>query len=45
LHAYAAALAAAGKRDEALAAQREAIMLRPEVAEYREQLAELMAKK
>jgi tetratricopeptide (TPR) repeat protein len=38
LHAYAAALALAGNRDEAIAAQREAVKLRPEVAEYQEQL-------
>jgi tetratricopeptide (TPR) repeat protein/transglutaminase-like putative cysteine protease len=45
LHAYAAALAKAGKRDEAAAAQREAVKLRPDVAEYQEQLAEFVAKK
>jgi tetratricopeptide (TPR) repeat protein/transglutaminase-like putative cysteine protease len=45
LHAYAAALAQAGKREEAMAIQREAVRLRPEVADYREQLEELSAKK
>jgi tetratricopeptide (TPR) repeat protein/transglutaminase-like putative cysteine protease len=45
LHACAAALAQAGKRTEAAVLQREAVKLRPEVAEYQEQLGELTAKK
>jgi tetratricopeptide (TPR) repeat protein len=45
LHAYAAALAQAGKHAEAVAAQREAVKLKPGVAEYQEQLSELTAKK
>jgi tetratricopeptide (TPR) repeat protein len=44
LHALAAALAQAGHRDEAVAAEREAIKLRPDVAEYQELLAELVAR-
>jgi tetratricopeptide (TPR) repeat protein len=45
LHAYAAALAQAGRQAEAIAAQREAVKLKPGVAEYKEQLSELTAKK
>ncbi|HEY1375594.1 MAG TPA: hypothetical protein VGF55_02310, partial [Gemmataceae bacterium] len=45
LHAYAAALAGAGQKEEAVAAEREAAKLRPEVAEYREQLQELESAK
>ncbi|HEX4591850.1 MAG TPA: hypothetical protein VH120_18070, partial [Gemmataceae bacterium] len=41
LNAYAAALAQAGKRTEAVAAQREATKLRPDAIEYQEQLREL----
>ena len=36
---------APASEDEAVAAQREAVKLRPDVAEYREQLAEFVAKK
>ncbi len=45
LNVYGAALAQAGKRDAAIAAQREAVKLKPEVPEYREQLAEIESKK
>jgi tetratricopeptide (TPR) repeat protein/transglutaminase-like putative cysteine protease len=38
LHAFSAALFHAGKGKEAIAVQREAVKLRPDVAEYREQL-------
>jgi tetratricopeptide (TPR) repeat protein len=41
LNAYAAALAHAGKRADAVAAQREAVKLRPEAVEYQDQLREL----
>jgi tetratricopeptide (TPR) repeat protein len=45
LHAWAAALAQAGRREEALAAQREASRLLPSNIEVREQLRELEAVK
>jgi tetratricopeptide (TPR) repeat protein len=45
LHSLAAVLAQAGKHAEAIAAQREAVKLKPGVAEYQEQLSELTAKK
>ena len=44
LHAYAAAALQAGKREDAIAAEREAVKLRPEVSEYQDQLTELTAK-
>ncbi len=45
LNALAAALAQAGRKDEALKAQREALKLRPEDPELREQLRELEARR
>ena len=45
LHAYASALAHAGKRDDALAAQRTAAKLQPATLEYQEQLKEFESKK
>lgn len=45
LHGLAAALAQSGKRDDAIVTQREAIKLRPNVAEYQEQLREIEGRK